>query len=120
MTTYATAGQVPSDVLYLADGNNVLFRRDEDELDLWHTVPLMWGMQMPLARLFAEFGDLMQVDHLCINCSTKPGETCCSSHGKHLCHRCYRRTHFVEVCIAGCKDCAREGLPVVLSEGGAA
>ena len=25
-------------------------------------------------------------------------ETCCSSHEKRLCHACYRRTHFVEVC----------------------
>jgi hypothetical protein len=27
-----------------------------------------------------------------------------------LCHACYRRTHFVEVCVAGCPNCAREGL----------
>lgn len=28
-------------------------------------------------------------------------EECCSTHRKRLCHACYRRTHFVEVC-----DCA--------------
>lgn len=36
---------------------------------------------------------------------------CCSSHDKNLCHRCYRQTHFVEVCVASCSACAREGLP---------
>lgn len=39
---------------------------------------------------------------------------CCSSHGKLLCHGCYRRTHFVELCAAGCPACASEGLPVNL------
>lgn len=42
---------------------------------------------------------------------------CCSSHQEDLCHRCYRLTHFVEVCVAGCTACAREGLPLVLSPG---
>lgn len=41
---------------------------------------------------------------------------CCSSHGRRLCHLCYRRTHWVEVCVAGCPDCASEGLPVCLSD----
>jgi hypothetical protein len=31
--------------------------------------------------------------------------TCCSSHGKVLCHRCYRRTHFVERCGCGREEC---------------
>lgn len=39
---------------------------------------------------------------------------CCSSHNKNLCHCCYRRTHFVEVCVEGCPKCAAESLPVVL------
>lgn len=53
----------------------------------------------------------------CIRCKTTPADAlCCSSHNALLCHRCYRRTHFVEVCIAGCADCAREGLAVLLSD----
>lgn len=35
---------------------------------------------------------------------------CCTGHGKQLCHRCYRVTHFVEICSPSCPDCAREGL----------
>lgn len=47
----------------------------------------------------------------CIRCRTAESTgTCCSTHGKLLCHRCYRRTHFVERCAAGCERCAREGL----------
>jgi hypothetical protein len=50
---------------------------------------------------------------VCIRCTTTPSAgTCCSSHGKELCHGCYRRTHFVEVCVEGCVYCAREGLSV--------
>lgn len=52
----------------------------------------------------------------CVRCADQPGDrTCCSSHDKLLCHACYRRTHFVEVCVEGCESCAREGLPVVLA-----
>lgn len=52
----------------------------------------------------------------CVRCHETPATgTCCSSHGKQLCHRCYRRTHYVEVCVAGCADCAVEGLDVVMS-----
>ncbi|GAA3765767.1 hypothetical protein [Micromonospora maritima] len=54
----------------------------------------------------------------CIRCKTTeaaPG-TCCSSHDKKLCHLCYRRTHFVEVCVEGCRDCAAESLPVKLRD----
>lgn len=36
---------------------------------------------------------------------------CCSSHNKELCHRCYRVTHFVEVCSERCERCAAEQLP---------
>lgn len=32
-------------------------------------------------------------------------EPCCSSHGHPLCHACYRRTHFVEVCDCGRPNC---------------
>jgi hypothetical protein len=53
----------------------------------------------------------------CWRCETTPAAgTCCSSHQKDLCHLCYRRTHFVEVCVAGCSECAAENLPVKLSE----
>lgn len=54
----------------------------------------------------------------CARCSTKPAQSgvCCSSHGRRLCHLCYRRTHWVEVCVTGCPDCATENLPVRLSE----
>lgn len=52
----------------------------------------------------------------CVRCATANAVgSCCSAHDKKLCHRCYRRTHFVEVCAAGCAECAAEGLPVVLS-----
>jgi len=51
----------------------------------------------------------------CVRCSTPAQGVCCSSHGKQLCHRCYRRTHLVEVCVEGCKACQAEGLPVVMS-----
>jgi hypothetical protein len=48
----------------------------------------------------------------CDRCNTSAALLrCCSSHDKNLCHRCYRQTHFVEVCVAGCSACAREGLP---------
>jgi hypothetical protein len=47
----------------------------------------------------------------CIRCTNvESAGLCCSSHKAALCHACYRRTHFVEVCIDGCTDCAREGL----------
>jgi hypothetical protein len=49
----------------------------------------------------------------CSRCEDKPAEgVCCSSHGKVLCHGCYRRTHFVERCVANCTSCAAEGIPV--------
>ncbi len=66
------------------------------------------------ARRFIE-GLLMPVDASCARCSKAAAGTCCSSHGKKLCHLCYRRTHFVEVCVEGCRECAAEGLPVLLS-----
>jgi hypothetical protein len=47
----------------------------------------------------------------CERCASRAAVgRCCSSHGKNLCHGCYRRTHFVEVCVAGCALCAAEGL----------
>jgi hypothetical protein len=47
----------------------------------------------------------------CIQCKKTPSTgLCCSSHKAALCHRCYRRTHFVEICGSTCQDCAREGL----------
>ncbi|MEU7980497.1 hypothetical protein AB0B63_18435 [Micromonospora sp. NPDC049081] len=53
----------------------------------------------------------------CERCTnTAATGTCCSSHGKKLCHLCYRRTHFVELCVAECRKCAAEGLPVNLRD----
>jgi len=51
----------------------------------------------------------------CEHCGKRPpvGQ-CCSAHGKRLCHRCYRTTHYVEVCTVGCEACTRERLPLVL------
>jgi hypothetical protein len=40
----------------------------------------------------------------CVRCSKALDHStplCCSSHNKALCHRCYRATHFVEVCRCG-------------------
>lgn len=47
----------------------------------------------------------------CVRCQTADADgLCCSSHDALLCHRCYRRTHFVEICGVACSRCAREGL----------
>ncbi len=50
---------------------------------------------------------------MCAQCGqTRANGGCCSAHGHILlCHRCYRRTHFVEVCGSECASCAAEGLP---------
>lgn len=54
---------------------------------------------------------------LCVRCRTVVAAgICCSSHNKPLCHHCYRITHFVEVCVPGCKECAAELLPVSLRD----
>lgn len=50
----------------------------------------------------------------CRFCSTAAAGICCSSHNDELCHRHYRLTHFVELCVEGCTACAAEGLPVKL------
>ncbi len=49
---------------------------------------------------------------VCRRCLAPATGRCCSTHGHRLCHGCYRRTHFVEVCVEGCPDCAAEGLPL--------
>jgi hypothetical protein len=46
----------------------------------------------------------------CARCETAAVGPCCSSHNAMLCHGCYRRTHFVELCVPGCPDCASGGL----------
>ena len=71
-------------------------------------------------------GDALMAEHQALDCGavTRPcwrcgadrSSLCCSSHGKRLCHGCYRRTHFVVVCVEGCPECVAEGLPVVLTE----
>ncbi|MFI2663237.1 hypothetical protein [Micromonospora carbonacea] len=53
----------------------------------------------------------------CERCTdTAATGTCCSSHGKKLCHLCYRQTHWVELCVGGCPECASEGLPINLRD----
>lgn len=53
----------------------------------------------------------------CARCQIEPARgECCTSHGRQLCHLCYRRTHWVEVCVEGCQDCTAEGLPVRLPQ----
>lgn len=69
-----------------------------------------------LNRWAAALGRELTLQELrCYRCGTDPAVgQCCSTHGKHLCHSCYRRTHFVEVCIEGCELCRAEGLSRVL------
>lgn len=55
---------------------------------------------------------------VCIRCHGNADSLCCTAHKALLCHRCYRQTHFVEVCVAGCTACARENLPVILTSQG--
>lgn len=60
-------------------------------------------------------GESAASEGLCPRCiRTGTFEPCCSSHGARLCHRCYRLTHFVEVC--GCQKCDAEGLPRIYPE----
>jgi hypothetical protein len=73
--------------------------------------------------LAAEVRRLSQEDlgHVppCANCKKMMANGgCCSAHDKILmCHLCYRRTHFVEVCgkTKTCFGCSAEGLDVLLS-----
>lgn len=51
--------------------------------------------------------------YTCRVCRRRRGEVCCSSHDARMCHGCYRRTHFVEICVEGCEKCAAEGLPQI-------
>jgi hypothetical protein len=47
----------------------------------------------------------------CTRCkTTEAAGFCCKAHVRQLCHACYRRTHFVEICVKGCAMCATEGL----------
>ena len=51
----------------------------------------------------------------CVRCHKAQSDgLCCSSHLKQLCHRCYRVTHFVEVC--GCETCIEQGIPRIYPE----
>lgn len=55
------------------------------------------------------------IRQMCQRCTQTPmWQQCCSSHRHDLCHGCYRHTHFVMVCVDGCRACAAEGLPVLL------
>lgn len=49
--------------------------------------------------------------HICVLCrqlSDHDTLLCCTSHSTVLCHACYRRTHFVQVCHCGRPACAQE------------
>jgi hypothetical protein len=55
-------------------------------------------------------------DCTCVRCKAfNAVGPCCSSHRANLCHACYRRTHFVEICVEGCAECAAEGLDPLLA-----
>lgn len=85
--------------------------------------PAADGVKPPYVVKLNPAGRAWLAEHtgMCVRCLTSAatGE-CCSSHGKKLCHACYRRTHFSELCVAGCPLCAAEGLPVRLAEHGGA
>ncbi len=64
-----------------------------------------------------EFLELFTPVVVCTHCGEWPAESvCCSSHERELCHGCYRRTHFVEICGVPvgdgrkCSKCQAEGL----------
>jgi hypothetical protein len=105
---------------------------DEERLWLWGTRPAgtdalpdlvsLYHMAHNVRRQRPDGHELVRrrVDRtawevvVCEHCKTTPPvATCCHAHDKLLCHACYRRTHFVEVCVAGCAACAREGLPEI-------
>lgn len=48
----------------------------------------------------------MSAEEKCRFCDSPADHECCSTHKARLCHRCYKRTHFVEVC--GCAFCKRD------------
>lgn len=110
--TYVSADQAPPYIDVLFDGNGTRFERDNESLaEVW-SCGEEYGI--PTEAVFRGFHELHPA---CISCERVPAESlCCSSHQHELCHRCYRRTHFVEVCVEGCSKCAAEGLAVRLSE----
>src|SRR6266542_3101614 len=63
---------------------------------------------VPVSRtITAEEGQQPVNDPKCERCGDVADystPTCCSSHGKVLCHRCYKRTHFVDICNCGRPD----------------
>lgn len=44
----------------------------------------------------------------CGECNDHDTLVCCTAHSLSLCHHCYRRTHFVQVCRCGRPECAEE------------
>lgn len=84
--------------------------------------PGVSGEKPPYPVRFNAAGKAWLAEHtgMCVRCYVvaATGE-CCSSHGKKLCHACYRRTHFSELCVEGCPLCAAESLPRVMTGGAA-
>ncbi|GIM90342.1 hypothetical protein [Paractinoplanes toevensis] len=111
--TYLNPAQVPLYVDVLFDGNGVKFFRDDESLaGGWNIADGQAGID--LVQIFHAFGPLHPA---CTRCEkTVADGMCCSSHQHELCHRCYRITHFVEICGRetdngrSCSKCAVEGL----------
>jgi hypothetical protein len=109
--TYNKPSDVPSYVDVLINEDGVRFERDTESL----TEPWNCGDEYGIAIevVVADFSPLFPG---CVRCDQVVADgLCCSSHEHELCHGCYRRTHFVEVCVEGCTDCVRESLPLVLT-----
>ncbi len=110
--TYAKPSEVPTYVDTLFDADGVRFDRDTESLaEVWNCGD---AYGIPVEAVFESFAPLTLA---CVRCESKPAESiCCSSHQKELCHGCYRRTHFVEICGAPvdgerkCPKCEAEGL----------
>lgn len=79
------------------------------------------AMDAALVAVFNDLGENGPVatsPPICVRCLlARDVSQCCSSHGHDMCHRCYRLTHFVEVCSEECTRCKAENLPKILAGG---
>lgn len=113
MITYTKPSDVPVYIDTLFDADGVRFDRETELLaNVWNSG---FHDDVPVEAMFEQFAPLSPA---CLRCEGKPADSiCCSSHARELCHGCYRRTHFVEICgvpVEGggrrCSKCAAEGL----------
>lgn len=111
--TYALPSDVPTYIDTLFDADGVRFDRDPESLaDVWQCGD-EYGIRTEV--VFDSFAPLIPG---CVRCGDRAAESvCCSSHERELCHGCYRRTHFVEICGVPdeeggrrCSKCAAEGI----------